>query len=187
MSTPRHVHDLLLASIEDVQSAIIANDTKASAALIVHGLLFTGVITLLVNLGGVYHSASGAQQHVALVCLFLAFVAFLGSIYFILRALLPYHPDKLEAQLRAKYSDRYREVFFPLGLLKEADPYGELLKRLAELDDDESITAELAAERIKLADILRYESMQTRRGYLLLRAEIALAAAFLIVVATAVL
>jgi hypothetical protein len=187
VSKPRHVHDLLLASIQDVQSAIIANDTKASAALIVHGLLFTGVITLLVNLGGTYHAASTAQQDIALAFLSAAFVAFLVSIYFILGALLPYHPKDLEEQLRADYGSSYREVFFPLGLLKHADPYGALLERINELDDEGGITAELAAERIKLADILRHESSQTQLGYLCLRAEIALAAAFLVVVATAAL
>jgi hypothetical protein len=185
-SAPRHVHDLLLASIEDVQGSIVANDTKASAALIVHGLLFTGVITLLVNLNGVYRPANHVQKYAALAFLCVTFAAFLVSIYFLLGALLPYHPKELEDQLREKYSDKYREVFFPLGLLECADPYGALLNRTNDLDDD-SITAELAAERIKLADILRHESTQTQRGYLWLRAEIAFASLFLIVVVTAVL
>jgi hypothetical protein len=184
---PKHLHDVLLGSIQDVQSAIIANDTKASAALIVHGLLFTGLITLLVDLGGVYQSASEAQQISGLGFLFASLVAFVISIYFILGALLPYHPDELERQLRSKYPDKYKEVFFPVALLDTEDPYGALLMRLDGLDDDAAITYELAAERIKLADILRHESTQTRWGYLSLRAEIAFASAFLIVVATAVL
>jgi hypothetical protein len=183
VSTPKHVDDLLLASIQDVQTAISANDSKASAALIVHGLLFTGLLELLVNLGGVYHRASSAQRIVALTLLFLALGAFLVSIYFILRALLPYRPVKVETAL----GEDCRGVFFPLRFLDHEDPYPLFTEALAELDRVGSITGELAAERLKLADILKYESNNTRRGYEFLRFEIVLTAVFLVVVATAVL
>lgn len=183
MSTSKHLDDLLLASIQDVQSSIGANDSKASAALIVHGLVFTGLIELLVNLGGVYRGAGEAQRVVALIFLFLVLLTFLLSIYFIMRALLPYHPEKLERKL----GDRFPEVFFPQRFLKDPDPYASYAKRLGELDGEEGIWPELAAERLKLADVLRYEAGNTRRGYQFLRFEIAFAAAFLIVLATAVL
>jgi NADH:ubiquinone oxidoreductase subunit 3 (subunit A) len=177
------VDDLLLASIQDVQTSISANDSKASAALIVHGLVFTGLIELLVNLGGVYHKASDAQRVIALIFLFLVLIAFLISIYYILRALLPYRPQRTEEAL----GDHCREVFFPLKVLDERDPFASFARRMEELRGEEGIARELAAERLKLADILRYESQNTRRGYQFLRFEIAFTAAFLIVLATAVL
>lgn len=184
MSTTKHLDDLLVASIQDVQSSIGANDSKASAALIVHGLVFTGLIELLVNLGGVYRGASDAQRVIALIFLFLVLLTFLLSIYFIMRALLPYHPEKLQSKL----GDRFPEVFFPLRFLKDPNPYAAYTKCLGELDGEkDGIWRELAAERLKLADVLRYEAGNTRRGYQFLRFEIAFAAAFLIVLATAVL
>jgi NADH:ubiquinone oxidoreductase subunit 3 (subunit A) len=183
VSTPKHVDDLLLASIQDVQTSISANDSKASAALIVHGLVFTGLTELLVNLGGVYHRASEAQRVIGLIFLFLVLIAFLISIYYILRALLPYRPEKVEKAL----GENCREVFFPLRILDEPDPYASFAGRMEELRGEEGIWRELASERLKLADILRYESNNTRRGYQFLRFEIAFTAAFLIVIATAVL
>jgi hypothetical protein len=183
VSTPKHLDDLLVASIQDVQSSIGANDNKASAALIVHGLVFTGLIQLLVSLGGVYRSASDAQRVIALIFLFLVLITFLISIYFIMRALLPYHPEKLEGKL----GDRFQGLFFPLRFLDDRDPYASYAARLSELQGEDGIWRELAAERLKLADVLRYESNNTRRGYQFLRFELAFAAAFLIVLATAVL
>ena len=182
MSTPKHVDDLLLASIQDVQTSISANDSKASAALIVHGLIFTGLLGLLSTLGDVYQRADSLQRVLAIGLLAGALVAFLVSIYFILRALLPYRPVKVEAAL----GDECRGVFFPLRFLQHANPYAPFAEVLGQLERS-GITGELACERLKLADILRYESGNTRRGYEFLRIEIGCAAAFLIVVATAAL
>lgn len=181
---PKHAHDLMLASIQDVKSAIGANDSKASAALIVHGLIFTGLITLLVQLGGVYERAGDATQAIAVLLLCATLIAFLVSIFFVLRALLPYRPNELERKMQG----RYARVFFPLWLLSDpqGDPHGAMLDLVGQLDDLD-ITAELVAERLKLADILRYESGNTQRGYLFLGIEIVCAAAFLVLVGTQVL
>lgn len=177
------VFDLQAASIADVQASISANDSKASAALIVHGLLFTGLIGLITHLGKIYDDASLAQRILALSLLGLALGAFVLSIYFILRALVPYRPSK---GIMQELEGRYLEVFFPLDLLGARRPYDTLLGRLHGMDQ-QSITAELAAERLKLADILRHESVQTQRGYRLLLAEIVFVALFLVVLATAAL
>lgn len=187
LGVSRHVHDIMLASIQDVQTAITANDNKAAAGLIVHGLLVAGVMQLLVNLGELYQSADHTQRLIGLVALFAMLAFFLISVVLLLQALLPYRPDDLEKQLRKDHADEYREVFFPLGLLKCKDPFQELKERAEALTSEESITSELAAERIKLADILRHEMTQTKWGYRFLLAEVLTAAVFLVVVATAAL
>jgi len=182
----RAVDETLLSSIHDVQTAISANDSKASAALIVHGLLVTGVLTLLVHLGSIYSHASHSERVLALFFLFASLAAFLGSIGFLLAALLPYRPKRIDRQLREHHANQYREVFFPVRLLGEADPYAELLRRTRQLQDN-GVTTELAAERIKLADVLRYESSQTKWGYRLLLLEVVCVTGFLIVVGLAAL
>ncbi|HYM45104.1 MAG TPA: hypothetical protein VES65_02950 [Solirubrobacteraceae bacterium] len=182
MSTPRHAHDFLLASIQDVKSAIGANDSKASAALIVHGLIFTGLVELLVRLGGAYEAANETKQEIAIGLLCATLITFLVSIYYILRALLPYRPKNLESKMQG----RYKGVFFPLPLLDRSDPHADMLGLVGELDEA-GITTELVAERLKLADILRYESLNTQLGYRFLELELVFASAFLVLVATAVL
>lgn len=121
-ASQKEVNEILVASISDVQTAIGANDSKASAALIVHGLLVTGVVTLLVHLGSLYTNASYTERLLALIFLFSALAAFLGSIFFLLAALLPYRPKKLDEQMRERHPNDYLEVFFPLRLLSEDDP-----------------------------------------------------------------
>lgn len=182
----RRVDGFLTASISDVQGSIGAIDAKASAALIVHGLLVTGVLTLTVRLGGLYRSASECERLLALVPLALASLAFLGSIFFLLLALLPHRPKQVEKGLREHHRDEYTEAFFPLALLDGDDPFQELLDRVERLGRT-GVTAELVAERIKLAEILRDESNQTKWGYRLLMTEVALVALFLGAVAAAAL
>lgn len=180
------VQETLLASIHDVQTAISANDSKASAALIVHGLLVTGVLTLLVHLGSIYKAASNVERFWALLFLFGALASFLASIGFLLAALLPYRPRALDHHMRTHHKDKYLEVFFPLRFLQEPDAYAALLRRVRKLEHGD-VAAELAAERIKLADILRYESAQTKWGYLLLAIEVLFVTGFLVAAGTAAL
>src|SRR5580700_8260403 len=86
--------DFQLASIVDAQSSITANDSKASAALIVHGLLFGGLVELITHLGGVYDRADVGERVVGLFLLGFALLTFVLSIWFILMALLPSRPAK---------------------------------------------------------------------------------------------
>jgi hypothetical protein len=172
-------NELLRAAIEDIGDSVRANDAKASAALVLHGLVFAGITTLLTQLGGAYRDATGFEQVVGIGMLGVTFAAFLASALCLIDAVSPYRPTRLDERLEA----RYRHVFFPPAtLLGAADPHGEMSRLLDEMGEAE-VRDELVAETLKLADILNYESAQTARGYRLLRLELAAAAAFFAVVA----
>lgn len=183
--------DFQLASIVDVQGSITANDSKASAALIVHGLLFGGLVELVTHLGGIYNRAAVGERVLGLFLLGFALLTFVLSIWFILKALLPSHPaKKIEAELEgfSNSGGGYRRAFFPVDLLARdcTEPYGRLCRRLDTLGDDD-VVFELAAERLKLADILRQESSQTMWGYWFLLAEVIAVVLFLVFLAAVVL
>ncbi len=170
---------LLYAAIADVGESVRANDAKASAALVLHGLVFAGITTLLTKLTGAYEHASTLERVIALGALGATFASFLGSALFLVAAVSPYRPRKLDARLEG----RYLRVFFPVGdLLDAANPHGEMCRRLDGMGEV-GVRDELAAEVLKLADILNHESTQTKWGYRLLRVELVCAAAFFVVVA----
>ena len=170
---------LLYAAIADVGESVRANDAKASAALVLHGLVFAGITTLLTKLSGAYEHASTLERVIALGALGVTFASFLASAFCLVAAVSPYRPRMLDARLEG----RYRRVFFPVGdVFDAASPHEEMSRRLdgmGELD----VRDELVAEVLKLVAILNHESHQTKWGYRLLRVELAAAAAFFVTVA----
>jgi hypothetical protein len=174
---------LLYAAIADIGSSVRANDAKASAALVVHGLILAGIVTLVSQVGDVYRNATSAEKTVGISFLGLAFAAFLVSVMYLLAAVSPYRPTELERRIRQQYAG----VFFPTAdLLSRGDPHAELAHRLASMREDDLFN-ELIAETLKLADILKHESKQTQRGYQMLRLEIIAAAGFFVTLAIAAL
>lgn len=120
-----------------------------------------------------------------------ALLTFVLSIWFILMALLPSRPAKKIHDELDDFSNGgggYRRAFFPVDLVRRdcTEPYVQLCQRLDGLRDD-GVVYELAAERLKLADILRQESSQTKRGYWLLLAEVVAVVLFLVLLAAVVL
>ncbi len=169
---------VLLASIADLQGSIKANDSKASAALIVHGLLFTGILTILGKTGSTYAHATAAERVVAFALLVAALACFLVSVGYLIRAISPYRPQTTEAELVG----RYPRAFFPIldELRSEGQLFDVLRARVDELKLPERTYDELAAEMLKLADILRFESGHAGRGYRYLRYELLAVATFLV-------
>lgn len=174
---------LLYAALSDISGSVKANDAKASAALIVHGLLFAGILSVVARLDGAYRTSTHAERALGVLFLAVVLAAFLCSIWALLSAGSPYRPQKLERRMR----NSYRQVFFPpRSLLRSATPHSSM-RRQVQLLTDERILDELIAEVLKLADILAYESDRTKWGYLALRVEVIAAAAFLTTAAVAVL
>jgi hypothetical protein len=178
-SSTHSQRSLLYAAIADIGSSVRANDAKASAALVVHGLMLAGITTLVSQVGDVYNMASSAERIVGVSFLGLAFAAFLISVMYLLAAVSPYRPTKLEGRIRG----HYKEVFFPTAdILSAPDPHTEMANRLASMREDNELN-ELIAETLKLADILTHESRQTKGGYRMLRVEILATAGFFVTLA----
>lgn len=168
--------DLLLAGIEDTQGTIHANDTKCSAALVTHALVFAGLVTVTVNAARLYPKADHALRAIAIVLAALALVAFLTSVICLLVAVMPYRPKDLIARIKAEKPPP-PGVFFPEGG-KFVCLLGTQRKAVAGLTS-ETATFDLVCESAKLAAIRTHEGDWAARGYRMLILELLLAGAYL--------
>lgn len=100
---------LLFAALTDIGGSVSANDQKASAALVVHALLFAGVTSLVGNFGPVYHFSGAVLRYVGLGLILLALSLFLGSLVALLLAVSPYRPLYVHQDVGREY----KGVFFP--------------------------------------------------------------------------
>lgn len=173
---------LLTTAVIDVKGSIHANDQKVAAALVVNGLLFTGVVTVLTHTEGVYSAAQAWQRSVGALLLALTTVLFVASVGYLLWAMKPYRPTEIEK----KMTGCYPRVFFPRpdDITSEvadgthpwrkpvyvADPFHPWRERVSSLQRA-TILDELTAELLKLADILHTESRRASKGYGWLRLE----------------
>ena len=175
--------ELLKAAIADIQGSVHANDSKCSAALVVHGLLFAGVVTVVSRLGKTWMDADGMTQCASKVLLGIATVCFVLSIGSLLWGLLPYSPK--QSFIRPiDQAHRPPGVFFPDldALTREgADAMTPYLAQLAVITTPAVLERELAFEVLKVQDIRRHEARYATFGFKLLFAEIFFATAFLVV------
>ncbi len=174
-------------AISDIQGSIHANDSKCSAALVVHGLIFAGTVTVASRLGNTWTSASNGTQDVGTVLLAVAGIAFVISISAILYALLPYSPrSSFRNPIVAAHNPP--EAFFPnlkkLGQ-NSVEPLTPYLRNLQLVTTPEVIELELSYEVLKVQDIRRHESRYAKIGFGLLIVEVVFATGFLALMAAA--
>lgn len=175
--------EMVLAGIEDAQGTIHANDSKCSAALITHGLLFAGVVTVTAEAAKLYPEAHGALPILALCLVGLAAAAFMVSIVALLFAVMPYRPKALMAAIDER--NHSRQIFFPPSRDRclpipsgNQDPVLRQLAAVAALDE-RAATLELVAESVKLAAVRDHEASLAKVGYVALIVEVALVVAYL--------
>jgi hypothetical protein len=169
---------VLSAAVEDLGRSVSANDQKASAALIVHGLLFAGIVSIAGNLGDAFQEADRFDRVVMTVCLAVALAAFLVSVGMLLWAIRPYRPPSALYRV----DDEHPGAFFPVfGKRAGGDQMVAEIKTRVERLTAETAVNELSLEVVKLADILSHESNHARHGYTALVVEILAVSAFLVV------
>jgi hypothetical protein len=152
---------LLTTAVGDVKGSIHANDQKVAAALVVNGLLFTGVVTVLTRLEGIYTAAQPWQRWAGGALLAVSLVNFAASVSYLLWAMKPYRPEAIEKKMEGLYP----RVFFPRSDdLEGDDPFGPWRERVDGLRRSD-VLDELTAETLKLADILHTESKRASQGY----------------------
>lgn len=179
--------ELVGQAIGDIQGSIHANDSKSAAGLVVHGLLATGVLALVGNLGSVYDDAGrgGRALIVALLTLALGFAV--ASVYCLVRAVRPYIPEDVNERNRER---GYRGLFFPNieAMTETASKEGgereidQLHTLWREVEQPEQVELEYLGELAAVADIRAYEANWAKLGFNLLIWEIGAVAAFLVVV-----
>jgi hypothetical protein len=180
--------ELVGQAIGDIQGSIHANDNKSAAGLVVHGLLATGVLSLVGNLGPVYQERMGATAQDAVVALLaLALACALLSIVFFCFAIRPYEPKQVNHR---SLQSGYQGLFFPEieGMTRAARRSGapteleQLRERLETVGEPERLETEYLGELAAVATIRLTEARWAKRGFNLLALEIVAVAAFLVVV-----
>jgi hypothetical protein len=179
---PREHHQLLYAAIDDLGESVRGNDAKAWAALVIHGLILTAITTLITHVGGIYEKASLVERVLGVVSLAAVLICFLVSAWLLIRAITPYRPETLDDRIRR----HYRGVFFPTDIYGAFDPHACMTQRLNEMGELQ-VRDELVAEALKLGDILKHESHQTKWGYYWLRYELVGTAVFVVLVSVSAL
>lgn len=176
--------ELQLASIPDIQGSIQANDSKSSAALVVHGLLFAGLLSVLGNSGEVWDDARDWVRLAGILLLVAVAACFVRSVFRLIAAVEPSDPEST----RKAIGPRYTSAFFPPADPDKTPPAGRLgfdvqLWRLSRLNTDDDFEREYAAEQVKLADIRVIQAAAAKAGFRWLRIEIILAGVLLALIA----
>jgi hypothetical protein len=180
--------EFLTAAITDLEGTIHANDTKCSAALVTHGLVFAGLVTVSAAAAHLYPQADHTLRALALGLGGAGLVAFLVSIICLLLAVMPYRPKKLDELIDGR-TPKPPGAFFPKvkgeqDIKSEQDALEAQVKAVAGLTEKGAIN-DLTCESVKLADIRDHERTWARRGYRALIVELVFAAGYLAVVAIA--
>jgi hypothetical protein len=175
--------ELQLASLPDIQGSIQANDNKSAAALVVHGLLFAGVLSVAANLHEVFDAAMLGAKIAGGALLAGAACAFAISVVKLINAARPHDPKST----RDPIVDRYKGAFFPPADPKRKPPGGhtgldDQLKRLAGLRTEADFEIEYAAEQLKLADIRATQAHDAKMGFRWLKVELVCVGLFLLLV-----
>jgi hypothetical protein len=179
--------ELVGQAIGDIQGSIHANDNKSAAGLVVHGLLATGVLSLVGNLGPVYEDEMGGEaQGLVVGLLALALGCAVLSIVCFCLAIRPYEPTQVNE--RNEDSD-YQGLFFPDIETLTSDAHSKVTTELellraanATVSDEQRIETEYLGELAAVATIRFREAKWAKRGFNLLAFEIVAVAAFLLVV-----
>ena len=170
----------LLAAIADTEGTIRATDTKASIALVLHGLLFSSLLGVTKSLGDTYHNA-GCEVKTAIVVLLIAGGgAFAGSIVQLLRCVRP-APKAAIPVLDQGVTTGHFFLPFTAGRLRGTSPmldFETLRGQIAGLDEA-AMEEELTGELVKVSAIRARKTALVSSGLLLLGLELVAATAYL--------
>lgn len=172
-TSTRTRRQLLLAAIGDIQGSIHANDSKSAAVLIVHGLLFTGVMTVTSRLGPLFRHASVFVRVAISVELGFAVIFFLTSVLALLWAVVPHRPHRAFIDRNLNRDPNPPDFFYPEPRSLRDPSKSEtrvLLDQINRLTNP-SAEAGLAYEVVKVQNIQQQEAIFAKWGVWLLLPE----------------
>jgi hypothetical protein len=172
--------EFLLAAITDTEGTIRATDAKASIALVLHGLLFNGILGVIVKIGTTYHAASESFQTIVVVLLGAALVACLLSVSQLLLCVAP-APRSAIPGLAPGWTSTFFVASRTVGLVnpRVVDVPTNIGERVGALDGRDRLE-ELGRELVKVSAIRARKLTLIQRGIALLGLEFAVSLAFLI-------
>jgi hypothetical protein len=174
--------DFMLASVVDTEGTIRATDTKASIALVLHGLLFSGLISVTERIGPTY-DAAGASFHIAILSLLIiALCGALGSVVCLLLCVAPAPGSALPELPKSA-----RGLFFVNVQAKGRINPGVSSVDSAYFNDVKAMNADsrlhqLTGEVLALSSIRARKTTLVRRGLALLGVEVVASLACLAVI-----
>lgn len=174
---------MLLAAIADTEATIQASDTKASIALVIHGLMISGVLSLVTELDASFDSGSAAYRALVVVLLATLVVIFSLSVAQLLRCVMP-TPARLFSQIEGGH-----DVFF---IEASAHPWSGRIEGLPEVRkvhgdlvslDQGELEEDLVVELVKVSAVRARKVALVGNGLRWLSFEIGIGIVFLVVVA----
>lgn len=166
---------MLLAAIADTEGTIHASDTKASIALVIHGLILSGVLSLAGSLGADFE---GFYRALVIVLLAAIVVVFVTSVFQLLRSVTP-TPARVFSGIEGGHN-----VFFvearadPItGNIRGVPSVSDVHRALVCLDEGE-LEEDLVVELMRVSAVRARKVALVGSGLRLLGIEIALAVAF---------
>jgi hypothetical protein len=185
---PEEKARFLLAAISDIQGSVRANDSKAQAALVVHGLLFAGVVSAVTKVGPhLYEQSATGWRVAAWVTLGAAGVAFFISVMYLVTALVPRAAGARTEYAKDNQSWKPPEVFFPpiAGQHATDQPKQSTLWDGVDGLSAAGVVRDLTYELWKVQSVRHYYAMHAKEGFYWLRITVGATAAFLIVLLVA--
>ena len=170
--------DTLTTAFTDAEGTIRATDTKASIALILHGLLFGGLVSVTKDLGRSYSGQDAVFKVAAAALLILTAFAFLCSVIQLLRCVVPapsWVVPRMTNLRRGVFYITDQRVAWNRWAMPDVD---ELRSRLLTLDAA-GIEDELLGELVAVSAIRQRKIRLVRSGYVMLAAEVILAIGYL--------
>ncbi len=178
----QRTNEFLLAAVTDAEGTIRATDTKASIALVLHGLLFSGLVGVTQDAGNIYHAASCHFQTAVLILLGLVGSGFLLSVGCLLGCVAPSPRSAIPdvsplgtagffIPMRAKgpFSPRVRSI--------DVAAYAQMVRGMNASARQEQLMGEV----LKLNAIRERKTTLIRRGLSFLAAELVATVAYVAV------
>lgn len=170
--------ETLATAFVDAEGTVRATDTKASIALILHGLLFGGLVSVTKDLGASYSKHETLFKISAATLLLLTTFAFLCSVVQLLRCVAP-APSWVVPRMKSLRNGVFyitdERVSWNRWEMPDVD---EIRARLLALDAAD-IENELLGELIAVSAIRQRKIRLVKSGYLMLAAEVTFAVAYL--------
>jgi hypothetical protein len=177
--------DFLLGAIHHGQAVIGSLENRVPMALVLHGLLFTGLLQITLHVEGIVRHHEG-WRIVTVILLALVLLSFLVSVLALVTSITP----PLSATPGISYApparpdDAAPELFFPTITSGRLSPW--LSSRHRELTVD-TVEENLSVNLLLLATFRTYKTGLARIGFWWLRVEVVLAVMYVTTVSVAAL
>jgi hypothetical protein len=174
--------DFMLAAVIDTEGTIRATDTKASIALILHGLLFGGLIGITERIGPSYDASGGLLQTAVVVLLAVALGTSLSSVLCLLLCVAP-APQSALPDLPAFARGLFFASVRATGLIspRVSSVDSAYFAKVKSMDEDARLR-QLTGEVLTLCAIRARKTTLIRRGLILLGIEFVASLVYLAVI-----